>query len=155
MAINEDYKDLFHQLNCVRTRYLVIGAYAVIFYTEPRYTKDIDIWVEPTRNNAEKVYLALQQFGAPVKQLTIADLTNPEMVYQVGVEPNRVDIIMGIGGIPFAKAWKNKYETDYGGEKVYMLSLDDLIRAKEITGRAHDQKDLEILLQVSKRGKKK
>lgn len=148
MAINEDYKDLFHQLNCVRVRYLVIGAYAVIFYTEPRYTKDIDIWVEPTQSNAKKVYLALQQFGAPVKQLTIDDLTNPEMVYQVGVEPNRIDIMMGIGGIPFARAWKNKHETDYGGEKVYMLSLEDLIQAKEIAGRSHDRQDLKILLKV-------
>ncbi len=155
MELNKDFEDLLHLLNSGHVRYLVVGAYAVIFHTEPRYTKDLDIWIDPTRKNAQKVYQALKSFGAPLQALTLEDLMNPKMVYQVGVEPNRIDVLMGIGKIPFQKAWKQKKVDHYGQEKMYILGLEDTIQAKKIAGRPQDQLDLEGLLLAKKMNKKK
>lgn len=155
MPINKDFEELFHLLNSAHAKYLMVGAYAVIHYTEPRYTKDIDIWVEPGIENAKKTYQALKKFGAPLGHLTLKDLTNPKMVYQIGVEPNRIDILMGIGKLPFRAAWKNRRETRYGKERISVIDLKDLIRAKRIAGRPHDQSDLEILKQAVRLHKKK
>ena len=105
MALNKDYEDLLHLFNTEGVRYLIVGAYAVIYYTEPRYTKDIDIWIESSSDNAQRVYQALKKFGAPLKELTLSDLTNPDLVYQIGIEPNRVDILMGMENINFTDAW--------------------------------------------------
>jgi hypothetical protein len=90
---NRDFRDLLQCLNEAGARYLIVGAYAVIYHSEPRYTKDLDIWTEPTPDNAGRVWNALVQFGAPLADLTIADLTNPDVVFQMGIEPNRIDII--------------------------------------------------------------
>lgn len=151
MAINKDFEDLLRSLNSVRAKYLVVGAYAVIFYAEPRYTKDIDFWIQPTPDNARKVYQALRRFGAPVKGLTIKDLINPNMVYQIGIEPNRIDILMGIRGLSFDQAWKNRRVSRYGREKIYILDREDLIQAKKRTGRLQDQMDLQLLSHVTRK----
>lgn len=148
MSLNRDFEDLLHGLNAARAKYLVVGAYAVIFYTEPRYTKDLDIWVEPTAENAEKVLLALKRFGAPVEELTLKDLTNPTTVFQIGLEPNRVDILTGIGALPFKRAWRNKTASRYGKEKCYFIGWKDLLQAKKEAGRLHDQIDAERLSRV-------
>lgn len=123
-------------------------------YTEPRYTKDIDIWVQPTLRNAQKVYRALKQFGAPLKNLSLRDLTNPAMVYQVGVEPNRVDILMGIGKLSFDQAWKNSRVSAYGRARVHILDRQDLILAKSEAGRPQDKLDLAILSESTRRRKR-
>ena len=151
MALNKDFEDLLHLFNAARVKYLVVGAYAVIYYTEPRYTKDLDIWIQPTPQNAEKVYDALRRFGAPVKDLTLNDLTNPTMVYQLGVAPNRIDILMGIGAISFDHAWKNRQVSSYGRERIHLLSQGDLIRAKKAANRPQDRVDLQILSQATKK----
>ena len=117
MGSNPDFRDLFCELNAADARYLIVGAYAVIYHTEPRYTKDIDIWVEPTVGNAARVHAALSRFGAPVDTLSVDDLTDPHLIYQVGIEPNRIDILMA----------------------------DDLITAKRAAGRLQDQLDLKRL----------
>ena len=154
MPLNQDFEELLYLLNSAHAKYLVVGAYAVIAYTEPRYTKVIDIWIKPECKNAEKVYDALKRFGAPIKNLSVEDLTNPEMVYQIGMEPNRFDILMGIANVSFDKAWKNKRLSHYGKERTYLLHLEDLIRAKKAAGSLQDLIDLERLLQVPKRKKK-
>lgn len=151
MALNKDFEKLLQLLNSVHAKYLVVGAYAVIFYTEPRYTKDIDLWVEPAPENAEKIYKALKKFGAPLHGLTIDDLTNPDMVFQIGVEPNRIDILMGIGKMTFEHAWKNRRSSTYGKEKVNIIDLDDLVSAKKFAGRTKDKLDMEALLAVKKK----
>lgn len=155
MSLNEDFEDLFHSLNSVRARYLVVGAYAVIFYTEPRYTKDIDIWVEPTDRNAQKVYQALKHFGAPLQNLRVEDLTNPRLFYQIGMAPNRIDILMSVGNLSFPSAWKKKVVSRYGKEKVYFLDRKDLVETKSSAGRLHDLIDLRLLHQASTRQKRR
>lgn len=155
MNLNKDFEELLHHLNSARAKYLVVGAYAVISYTEPRYTKDIDIWIQPEMANAKKVYESLRRFGAPLRGLTLQDLLNPLMVYQIGVEPNRIDILMGIGRIDFDHAWKNRQVRLYGKEKVNILGLQDLIKAKKEAGRPHDLTDLKILKMKASTEKKK
>lgn len=153
MRVNKDFEELLQLLNAVRAHYLLVGAYAVIYYTEPRYTKDIDFWVDPTAGNAEKVYLALKKFGAPMKDLKLEDLSNPDIVFHMGVEPNRVDILMDISGVSnFEKAWKNRKTTKYGRQTVHILGLGDLIKAKKAANRPQDRIDVDKLEKRKRKG---
>lgn len=145
MLIPLDYKDLLKLLNKHKARYLIVGAYAVIYYTEPRYTKDLDIWVEPTEKNAKKVYSVLNEFGAPLKGITVKDFTDKNKVYQIGVAPVRIDIIMNISNIEFDMAYKHKKIADLEGIKADIIGMDELIKAKEKTKRGMDKLDIERL----------
>lgn len=151
MAVNPDFRELFSALNVADARYLVVGAYAVIHYTDPRYTKDLDVWVEPLPENAARVLKALAAFGAPVQDVTTANLCDPEMVFQIGIEPNRIDILMGIEGLEFSPAWSRAEDATYGGEPIRVLGLDDLLVAKRTAGRAQDRLDVERLEHALKR----
>ncbi|MFH0840275.1 MAG: hypothetical protein V1883_04595 [Candidatus Omnitrophota bacterium] len=154
MIISIDYKDLLRILNKHKVKYLIVGAYAVIYYTEPRYTKDIDIWVDPEKKNAERAYEALKEFGAPLRGITAENFTDKNSVYQIGIEPVRIDIIMGLSKIDFNSAWKWKAVTDFGGVKVNIIGKKELIRAKKITGRSMDKLDVENLrFKPKKKGK--
>jgi len=156
MQIPFDYKDLLRILNKHRVKYLIIGAYAVVYYTEPRYTKDLDIWVEPSLKNAEKVYRALKEFGAPLQDVRVEDFTNPDLVYQIGVAPVRVDIIMSPAKIEFKEAWKNRKRVNLiEGVKVNIIGLDELIKMKKMAKRDTDKRDLKALLYIRKKLKKK
>ena len=154
MAVYQDFEDLLQCLNTARARYLLVGAHAVAIYTEPRYTKDMGVWVEPTKANAARVYKALQKFGAPMTGLTIKDLCDPEKIYQIGVEPVRIDIIMGLPRLNFARAWKNKTTTRFGKIKTFVLAREDLIKAKGSTKRPQDKIDLQKMLKVGRIKKK-
>jgi hypothetical protein len=138
MAGNADFRDLFQCLNDAGVRFLVVGAYAVMYHTEPRYTKGLDVWVEPTPENAERVWKALAEFGAPVSELTVANLQDPELVYQVGIEPNRFDILMAVAGLTFEEAWTNRVSTTYADQTIGILCLDDILRAKTTSARPQD-----------------
>ena len=148
MATNPDFSDLFFELNQAEARYLVVGAYAVIHYSEPRYTKDLDIWVDPSPSNAAQVYRALSRYGAPLEAVTPADFENQEVVYQIGIAPNRIDLLMKIEGLSFESAWEEADLTSYGGVPIRVLSLEQLITAKRIAGRPQDLVDVERLEEV-------
>ncbi|HFE63687.1 MAG TPA: hypothetical protein ENK14_04625 [Caldithrix sp.] len=152
--INSDLIDLLRLLNENQVKYLIVGAYAVIYYAEPRYTKDLDIWVEPSKKNAQKLWKALAEFGAPLENVTIADFQNPEIVFQIGVEPNRIDILMGIEGLTFKTAWKRRLKIQFDSVKVSILSIDDLITSKIMAGRLQDKLDLKYLKKAKNRLKK-
>ncbi len=141
MAVNQDFKDLFSTFNDCHVEYLVIGAHAVMFYARPRFTKDLDVWVNPTPENAQRVWQALTIFGAPLQEVTPASFTDRELVYQVGIEPNRFDVMMGIPGIEFPAAWTNREHSTYGGIPIPIISRHDLIRAKRAAGRPQDLLD--------------
>lgn len=149
MEISSDYKELFGVLNRYKVRFLIVGAYAVTFYTEPRFTKDLDIWVDSDINNTGRLYKALAEFGAPLEGVSMADFANKNMIYQIGVAPVRIDIIMGLKGLPFDKAWKNRKRTDYAGINVNMLGMKDLIYLKKRTKRPQDILDVEKLTRKS------
>jgi len=145
MEIKSDYEEILRIFNEYKVKYLIVGAYAVIYYTEPRYTKDIDIWVKPDKKNAVKVYQALKEFGAPLTKVSVEDFTNKDLIYQIGVAPVRVDIIMSLPEIDFDTAWKRRKRIRYGNILVNILNRNDLIKVKSKLKRPNDILDLEKL----------
>ncbi len=150
MKISSDYEDLLRAFSDAGVEFLVAGAYAVIHYTEPRFTKDIDLWVRPTEENAERVLKALAVFGAPVGNLSVEDLCDPEMIFQIGVEPVRADILAGIPGLDFDTAQRESETTRFGDIEVRVLGLESLRIAKRHAARPQDLLDLEGLDHVSR-----
>ncbi len=118
--VNSDFSDLLKLFNDNKVKYLVIGGYALIQYAEPRYTKDIDLWISTDPANAAAVYQALREFGAPLSGLTEADFAEDGYFYQMGVPPMRVDILMGIPGIKFEEARPKRVEIDFDGLSVVL-----------------------------------
>jgi hypothetical protein len=145
--MNSDFRDLLRLFNAHKVRYLVIGGYAVMKYTEPRYTKDLDIWVDATPKNAKAVFKALRKFEAPLADLTEADFAMEGFFYQMGRPPARVDILMSIQGVLFADAWSNRVRSDFEGVTGYVISRKDLIANKRAVGRPQDLVDLNNLVE--------
>ncbi|MDP3767916.1 MAG: hypothetical protein Q8S13_07860 [Dehalococcoidia bacterium] len=106
--MNPDFRDLLRALSDAGARFLVVGAYAVSFHSEPRATGDLDIWIDPTPQNAPRVYRALISFGAPVSELSESDLFTPDVVFQIGLPPRRIDIMTTITGVSFEEAWATR-----------------------------------------------
>ena len=136
--MNSDFKELLNILNEEKAKYLIVGGYAVIEHTEPRYTKDLDIWISYDLKNAEKVFRALKKFGAPLANIKVEDFTVPSLVYQMGRPPARIDVIMSVKELDFETSWQNKVESKYDDVTVYFLSLEDLLKNKESVGRPQD-----------------
>ncbi len=143
--MNSDFKDLLKIFNNNQVNYLIIGGYAIMKYTEPRFTKDLDIWIESTPENARKVFASLREFGAPLQGLTEADFASEGIFYQMGRPPARIDILMSIDGVRFADAWVNRVETDLDGVPALFISRDDLLVNKKAVGRLQDLIDIENL----------
>jgi hypothetical protein len=148
---NSDFRDLLQHFADEKVRFLVVGGYAVIKHTEPYYTKDLDIWIEAAPENAERALRALRRFGAPSEDVTIADLTSSDLVYQIGVEPVRVDIMAAVPGLTFAKAWEGHVDADFGGFHAPVLSLDDTLASKRAANRPKDRIQIRQLVEA-KRG---
>lgn len=155
MELNQDYRELLSILNEYKVKYLIIGAYAAIYYTDPRYTKDMDIWVKSEIKNIRGLYKALAKFGAPLEKIAEEDFMNKGIIYQMGIEPVRIDILTNLFGIDFEKAWKARAKTKYGNIKTNIIGLDNLIKSKKKAGRAQDKIDIEKLLLVKKRKARK
>lgn len=140
-----DFEELFLTLNEHKIQYIVVGAHAVMYYTEPRYTKDLDIWIIPSLNDVQKIHQALKDFGAPIDKLAPTEFKNEDLIFQIGVPPVRIDILMNIPGVDFRTAWKNKTRTKYGRARIYVLGIQELMKAKKQIGRHQDLADLENL----------
>lgn len=145
--VNEDYRDILNALVKQRARFLVVGAHAMAAHGYPRATVDIDLWIDPTPDNAERVWQALAEFGAPLDSLEITrdDFVREDMVVQFGLPPNRVDILTGVSGLRFQSAWANRIEAIVDGVRVPVISMADLVENKRSTGRAKDQADVKGL----------
>ncbi|HVT57683.1 MAG TPA: hypothetical protein VHR45_04715 [Thermoanaerobaculia bacterium] len=124
---------------------LVVGAHAVAFHAKPRFTKDLDLFVEPSRENAERLIAALADFGFGAVGLQIEDFAAPGRIVQLGYPPNRVDLMTSIDGVDFDSAWRGRVAGRYGSPEVYYLSKSDLIRNKSASGRLQDKLDLAAL----------
>ena len=142
-----DFNELLKAFNDYQVKYLVIGGHAVMKYSEPRYTKDLDIWVEADTENAAAVFAALRAFGAPLVGITEDDFAHEGYFYQIGVAPLRIDILMSIKGVEFDQAWANRVESDIGGARAFFISKSDLIKSKRAAGRPQDLIDAELLEQ--------
>ncbi|MDT5123335.1 MAG: hypothetical protein QOC96_2817 [Acidobacteriota bacterium] len=145
MLVNSDFKELLSTFNDHQVKYLVVGGYAVIKYAEPRYTKDIDLWISADQANAAAVYKALRLFGAPLTGLTEDDFAQEGRFYQMGVAPVRVDILMSIPGLHFEQAWERRVLVDFDGVMVPFISKQDLITSKIAAGRPQDLIDAQLL----------
>jgi hypothetical protein len=145
MFVNSDFSDLLRIFNDNNVRYLVIGGYALVQYVEPRFTKDLDLWVSTDSANAHAVFGALAEFGAPLNDLTEEDFAEEGYFYQIGVPPVRVDILMGIPGLQFDEAWPRRNEVIFEGLRVNFISRADLITAKRAAGRPQDIIDADLL----------
>jgi hypothetical protein len=143
--VNEDFRDLLRALSDADARFLVVGAYAVSYHAEPRATGDLDIWIDAAPDNAERVHRALAAFGAPLAELTVADLTRAETVFQMGVVPRRIDILTSITGVTFAEAWPQRIAAHYGGARFPIIGLHALLKNKQALGRPRDLLDLDLL----------
>ena len=145
MLTSSDFKELLKIFEKHKILYLVVGGYAVMKYSEPRFTKDLDLLIATNQDNADSVYSALKEFGAPLANLTSDDFTNPDYFYQMGKPPLRVDIMMSIPGIDFKKAWSNRVMVELDDLRIPFISRSDLIRAKEASGRPQDKIDVKKL----------
>lgn len=140
--MNPDFVDLLRALSVARADFLVIGGYAVSFHAEPRYTKDLDVWVRPTTENAKRVMTGLRAFGAPLANLKLRDLVDPGIVFQIGIEPNRIDILTDIEGVSFGDAWDRRVIGKFGPLKIAWLSPQDLVTNKRAVARPQDLLDV-------------
>src|SRR6185437_7412116 len=104
--MDKDFKDMLCAFNAHNIRYMIVGGYAYARYTEPRTTKDLDLFVSPDPAKAADVFRALAEFGAPLTDVTVEDLTKPSTVIQIGVAPFRIDILFGVSGLTFDEAWE-------------------------------------------------
>lgn len=150
MRVEKDFEELLKLFNKYKVRYCVIGAFALAFHAQPRYTKDLDILIDPTTKNGTKILKALHAFGFKSLNLSEDDFSQKDRFIQLGYEPLRVDLITSIQGLPFQQVWKNKSKGVYGKQKIYFIGLGDFITSKENANRKQDLADLDILKKVKK-----
>ena len=143
--MHPDFKELLSEFNAKRVEYLVVGAHALAAHGHVRATKDMDVWVRPSSENARRVIDALTAFGAPMHGTTIDDLSSPHFVLQIGVPPVRINVITSITAVEFDEAWPDRLQTIFDGEPVGVLSRQHLIQNKSATGRPQDLADVHFL----------
>src|SRR5258706_5913627 len=144
MAEKPHYRELLLLLNEFEVEYLIVGGFAVMKYGEPRYTKDLDVWVSNLAQNSLRVVAVLKKFGAPLDHdgITAETFTEKQVVYQIGVAPVRIDILTEITGVEFPDAWRKRVASTFFGVPVHFISLDDLVANKQALGRSSDLQDL-------------
>ncbi|MCU0545416.1 MAG: hypothetical protein MUE44_25135 [Oscillatoriaceae cyanobacterium Prado104] len=143
--LNQDFKEFIQLLNEYEVRYLVIGGYAVALHGHPRYTKDLDIWVDMELNNAKRLIDALAAFGFASVGLTQEDFIIPDRVIQLGYPPNRIDLVTTPDGVNFESCYQSRIEVEIQEIQVNFIDLENLKINKKASGRLQDLADLERL----------
>jgi Nucleotidyl transferase of unknown function (DUF2204) len=151
----QDFKELLSFFNAHDVKYLVVGGYAVSFHAQPRFTKDLDLFIKADAANALAVFSALTSFGIPLGNITVEDLSNPAKFFRFGNEPIAVDVLPGIDGLDFDTAWENRVEgivDSKSGLSAFFVSSADLIAAKIAAGRPQDLADIDALRKSAQGG---
>jgi hypothetical protein len=143
--MNPDFLEFIRALLDAEVRFIVVGAYAVNLYVDPRATGDLDIWIEPVPDNASRVMRALRAFGAPLAELSDADFASPGVTFQIGLPPRRIDVLTQISGLEFGEAWADRRDFSFGPLMVPFLSKAAVIKNKRAAGRPKDIADLHEL----------
>lgn len=143
--LSQDFKEFMQSLNDNHVRYLVIGGYAVALHGHPRYTKDIDIWIEMSPDNAANTVKALEQFGFGSLGSKAADFLVPDQIIQLGYPPNRIDLLTTATGVDFESCYASRVQVVIDEITVNFIDLDNLKKNKKATGRLQDLADLESL----------
>jgi hypothetical protein len=139
-----DFADLLDSLARHDVRYLIVGGLAFIYHAKPRFTKDMDVWVEPTAANLERANQALTEFGSP----HLLDTDRPESILQIGLPPNRIDVLQAIEGASFEAAWPKREVAAYGSVQANWIDLDSLLSIKEGIDDPRHQADARDLRKV-------
>ncbi len=145
MILNKDFREFVESLNANEVRYLVVGGYAVAIHGYPRYTKDLDIWVDLSGENAEHIVQAIREFGFGSLGLTSEDFLGTDQIIQFGYPPNRIDLLTSLPGVEFESCFKNLIPVDIGGITASFIGLSDLRRNKAASGRPQDIADIDNL----------
>jgi hypothetical protein len=143
--MNRDFAEMLSALSAAGAEFLIVGAHALAAHGHPRATGDLDVWVRPTAANAERVWSALEGFGAPLFDLTREDLSRPGVVFQIGVPPCRIDILTEITGVTFDEAWPERLVAEVEGQPLPFLGRAALIANKRAAGRPKDMSDVAAL----------
>ena len=143
--LNQDFKEFIESLNANQVRYLVVGGYAVAVHGHPRYTKDIDIWIEVSPENAARLLRALDQFGFGSLGLTANDFLSDDQIVQLGNPPSRIELFTALPGVEFATCYPVRVEVELDGVRVNFIDLENLKKNKQASGRHQDLADLENL----------
>jgi hypothetical protein len=146
MSLSKDFIEFIECLNAGGVEYLLVGGHALAFHGLPRFTKDIDFWIRPTEENAERVLAALEAFGFGGVGLTRSDFAAEGKIVQLGLPPNRIDLVTSITGVGFDDAYARRVEMSYQGNRLFVLHRDDLIQNKLATGREQDLLDVKKLI---------
>jgi len=144
--MNSDFKDLLRALNAESVDYLIVGGYAVIFHSEPRFTKDLDLWIKPDPSNARKLMAAFRQFGMPLVDIEEGDFAIHGTQYMMGLPPVALDFLTSVEPLVFDDCWESRATDDIGGIPVSYLGREDLIRAKRTADRDQDRADIRKLI---------
>ena len=139
--LNKDFKEILSAFIVEKVEFLVVGAYAMAFHGYVRATGDIDLWIRCSDENAERVWRALQLFGAPLFDLDIEDLKTPGMVFQIGLVPSRIDVITQVDGVEFEDAWEEHKTVEIENLGIPVIGKTQLLINKQSTGRAKDRND--------------
>lgn len=150
MKVEKDFEDFIKLLNKHNVNYLIVGAYALALYAEPRNTGDIDIFIERSERNAKKILKALKEFDFESLGLAVKDFIAKNMIVQLGVQPVRIDIISTISGVSFEEAFAAKEKKQFGKTVANFISKEFLIKNKKASARKKDLADLELLLKKKK-----
>jgi hypothetical protein len=140
-----DFLDLLTALNAADAKYLLVGGHAVGFHGVPRATKDIDVWVEASEENASRVMTALRAFGAPLGTLTEHDLARPGQGFRMGAPPFRIEILTEVSGVAFGDAWPRRERAEVDGVPLHVIGRADLLENKRAAARTRDLADVEAL----------
>jgi hypothetical protein len=140
--LNPDYRDMLSALSAEGAEFLVVGAFALAAHGLPRATGDIDIWIRPSDENAARVWRALKRFKAPLSRLTVEDLKSPDIVFQVGVAPRRIDVLTSIDAVEFDEAWSARKTVELEGQQLGVIGREHLIRNKKALARPQDVADV-------------
>lgn len=143
--LNQDFKEFIASLNDNRVRYLVVGGYAVAFHGHPRYTKDIDIWLQCSAQNAECVLQALRQFGFGSLDIEKQDFLTPDIIVQLGYPPRRIDLLTSLPGVDFEECYAQRVQATVDGIDVSFIDVENLKKNKRAAGRHQDLADVDSL----------
>ena len=140
--MNSDYRDLIAEFNAHNVEFIIVGAHALAAHGHVRATNDLDVWVRPSLDNAKRVIAALRSFGAALHDLSIDDLANPGVIFQIGIEPVRIDVLTMIDAVTFDEAWPRRLQTTFADQPAPVLSRQDLITNKTAAAREQDVADV-------------
>jgi len=147
MQPTADFEDMLEILNRREVRYLIIGGLAFIFHAKPRYTKDLDIWIDPDPENVARANAALDDFGCPYR----LDPAKRDDVVLIGIQPNRIDLLLNPNGMEFQEAWPKRVVAPFGGVTTNWIDIDSLIAIKSRIPDPRHQEDVRVLREVKKR----